>query len=274
MRTKIIAEIGYNHNGSIEIAKKLIDSVKKLSLWAVKFQKWDIDNFPESIKNRVRNSPNDYGLTYYEHRKYLEFSLDQLKELKKYANELGLQFICSGKDLKSIKQLVEQLNLKYIKIPSQRYYDNQIFKYLYNQRKLKRFKIMASTGMLNGNQIKKSRWKDRDGADVLMHCVSLYPAKLRECNLAWMLNVDYNGYSSHEDQGTAIKYAVCMGAEIIERHFTFDKNEKGSDHAISSDEKEMKRIIKEIKEVEEILGNGKRNLTDKEIELGKYYRSF
>lgn len=274
MKTKIICEIGYNHNGSVDNAKKLIEEAKKLNVFAVKFQKWDIEGFPIEIKNKTRNKPEiDYGLTYYEHRKYLEFDIDVLLKLKEFAENMELQFVCSGKDFVSLKQLVEA-GFEYIKIPSQRYHDNNIFHYLYKERIKKHFCIMASTGMLNGKQILKSRWKDKDGADVLFHCISLYPALLNQCNLAWMRNINYNGYSSHEIEGRAIKYAVCIGAKVIERHFTLDKNDKGSDHKISSDVKEMKRIIKEINEVEEILGDGKRNISEDEIKLGQYYRSF
>jgi sialic acid synthase SpsE len=271
MRAKIIAEIGYNHNGSMELAKKMIREIAKLKLWGVKFQKWDIDNFPDEIKNQIRNSEHDYAEKYYDHRKFLEFSIEQLAELKEYAEKKGLEFIVSGKDMNSLKELM-QLNLKFIKIPSQRYHDNNVFKYLYHERKKRGFYIMASTGMLNGKQIKKSRWIKE--ADILMHCISLYPAKLEHCNLNWMDKVDYNGYSSHEEGGKAIKYAICKGAQFIERHFTLDKNDKGSDHSMSSDVQEMKLIIKEIEDIEKILGDGKRNITPEEFKLGRYYRSF
>jgi sialic acid synthase SpsE len=271
MKTKIIAEIGYNHRGSIEQAKKLIDEAKKLNLWAVKFQKWDIESFPKHIKEKRRNSEHDYGETYYEHRKFLEFNIEQLQELKNYAEKKGLEFICSGKDFNSIKEIVK-LNLKFIKIPSQRYHNNQIFKFLFHERKKRNFLIMASTGMMTALQIKKSRWIEE--ADILMHCISVYPAELNQCNLGWMLKLPYTGYSSHEKEGKAIKYAVAMGIPVIERHFTLDKKDKGSDHKISSDVKEMKRIIKEIEEIELIKGNGRRNITEKELNLSKFYKSF
>jgi sialic acid synthase SpsE len=274
MRTKIIAEIGYNHNGSFEYAKKLIREVAKLGLWAVKFQKWDIEGFPEHIRDQVRSDEtHNYGETYYEHRKFLEFSIEQLAELKEYAEKKGLEFIVSGKDLQSLKDLME-LNLRFIKIPSQRYLDNEVFKFLYYERKKRRFYIMASTGMLRGKQIMKSRWTHKDGADVLMHCISQYPADLNLVNLAWMDRIAYNGYSSHEIDGKAIVYAICKGAQFIERHFTLDKSGKGSDHSISSDVAEMKRIIKDIEELEIMLGCGGRNISQNELELGKYYRSF
>lgn len=274
MRTKIIAEIGYNHNGSIDYAKKIIDEIAKLKLWAVKFQKWDVESFPDEIKNKKRNRPDiDYGETYYEHRKFLEFSVEQLEELKNYAENKGLEFWCSGKDINSVKDLM-RLNMRYVKLPSQRYFDNEIFKLLYSERMKRRFYIAVSTGMHTGNKIMKSRWMDTDGADIIMHCISQYPANLYDVNLAWMYGKKYNGYSSHEDGGKAIKYSICLGARYIERHFTLDKNDKGSDHKISSDIAEMKKIIKEIEEVERILGDGNRNITDKELELGKYYQSF
>jgi sialic acid synthase SpsE len=272
MRTKIIAEIGYNHNGSMDLAKQLIREAAKLGLWAVKFQKWNIEGFPENIKNQKRNTPDrDYGETYYEHRKILELSIEQLEELRNYTEKKGLIFIVSGKDLQSIKDLM-QLRLNYIKVPSQRYHDNNIFKYLFFNKIRMNFQIIVSTGMLIGPQIRKSRWIKC--ADILMHCISLYPAKLNQCNFAWMNLLPYNGYSSHEIKGKAIKYAVASGIKYIERHFTLNKEDKGSDHKISSDVKEMKNIIKEIKEVEEVLGDGKRNLSKEELELGKYYRSF
>jgi sialic acid synthase SpsE len=111
-------------------------------------------------------------------------------------------------------------------------------------------------------------------ADVLMHCISQYPAQLKQCNFAWMNLNPYNGYSSHEKNGDAIKFAVASGIKYIERHFTLDKKDKGSDHKMSSDIEEMQRIIKEIQIVEDILGDGKRNLSADELTLGKYYRSF
>jgi sialic acid synthase SpsE len=277
MHTKIIGEVGYNHQGEYDIAKQLIDEAAELGLWAVKFQKWTIDEFPEHIKKKSRNDKNSFGKNYYEHRKKLEFSIRQLKMLKNYAEKQGLEFMCSGKDFTAVKELVE-MGCKYIKLPSQRYKDNDIFKYLYRARGEKRFNILVSTGMNDGEEALRSRWIDC--ADVLFHCISLYPAKPKECELAfgrklWALRGGKSfGYSSHEDEGKAIKYAVAAGATYIERHITLDKTWKGTDHKLSSDVEEMKRIIKEIEEVEMILGDGKRRMTKKEKEYRAYYRSY
>jgi sialic acid synthase SpsE len=273
MRSKIIAELCYNHNGDISKAKELIKEAAKLKLWAVKFQKWDIEGFSDDVKNIKRNDPeHDFGNIYYEHRKSLEFSIEQLIELKEYTEKKGLVFICSGKDLFSCKQLIEELKVEWIKLPSQRYHNHDIWTYLHNKKKTHNFKVIVSTGMITGQQIKKSAWIKE--ADVFMHCISLYPAELRDCNIRWMKNLPYNGYSSHEVGGIAIKYAIANGAEYIERHFTLDKTDKGHDHIISSDPSDMKRIIAEIEEAELICGDGKRNITEKEIALGKHYKSF
>jgi sialic acid synthase SpsE len=279
MKTKIILEVGYNHNGSFELAKKMINEAKKLKVWGIKFQKWEVEEFPNKIKNIKRQSHNSYGKNYYEHRKYLEFNMDQMIELKEYAEKKGLEFVCSGKDFTSLKKLIEN-GIRHIKLPSQRYKDNAIFKYLYKERGQKGFNILVSEGMCLGKEVYNSRWIDC--ADVLFHCISLYPAQLNETHFEFMRRLfflrNYNnkacGYSSHEIDGKAIKYAVALGADYIERHFTLDKTDKGSDHKISSDPKEMRRIIKEIKEIEEILGDGTRPLSNKEWELREYYRSY
>lgn len=269
MQTKIIAELCYNHNGSIDIAKAMIDEAKELNLFGVKLQKWDIDSFPNEIKNQIRNDKHSFGKTYYEHRKALEFDIEQILELKDYAERMELSFICSGKDLNSIKLLVEY-GIDNIKLPSQRLLDNSIVEYLKPKRK--NLFIYASTGMHYEDEIKLSYWYKY--ADVIMHCVTDYPVKLNDCDIAFQNRMGYNGYSSHEFEGRAIKYAVVCGAEYIERHYTLDKTMKGADHIVSSDYIEMKRIIEEIKEAEMIMGNGKRDMDKNELINRKYYLGF
>ena len=265
MKTKIIAEIGYNHNGDFNIAKELIDQAKDLKLWAVKLQKWDVENIDNEKKIKIRNDKNSYGETYYDHRKFLEFSIGQILDLKQYAENQGLEFICSGKDFNSIK-LLDNNGIVNIKIPSQFFTDREIFNYLIDKGR----NIFCSSGMHTQEEIYMSQWIGK--ADVIMHCINCYPTNLNDCDLDFMRkNKFYNGYSSHEFEGRAIKYAVVSGAEYIERHFTFDKSAKGTDHFVSSDFDEMKRIITEIKEAEMILGSG-RQLNDNEIRNMKFYR--
>lgn len=267
MLTKMIAEICYNHQGSIETAKKMIDECANLGLWSVKFQKWDIESFPPEIKNKKRDDKHAFGATNYEHRKFLEFNIEQLKELKEYAESKGLVFMCSAKDFNSTKLLVEN-GFKYIKLPSQRYLDNKMFNYLMDHKGLF---ILVSTGMHTENEILSSRWPAY--AKVIMHCVSCYPVKDENADLGMIRKYPfYNGYSCHELTGNGVKYAVAMGCEYIERHFTLDKSMKGTDHKLSSDPEEMRNIINQIKEAE--LMTGMRRMTYEEKENMKYYRSF
>jgi sialic acid synthase SpsE len=269
MRTKVIAEIGYNHNGSIEKAIDLIDSAAALGVWAVKFQKWSIDKFPEWLKKQKRQPENSFGDTYYEHRKALEFSIEDHIILKERAKKKGLEYICSGKDFQAVCELVEGVGIEWLKLPSQRLGNNDIKKYLSNFD----IKTMISTGMSTEAEILSNDWIEK--ADAVFHCISLYPAQLSDCDFSWLReNNFYNGYSSHETEGRAVKYAVMLGCDYIERHFTLDKMDKGSDHVISSDEKEMKRIISEIEEAELILGAGGRRLSGNEEKIRDFYKNF
>lgn len=269
MKTNIILEMCYNHQGDVETAKKMIDEAFQLRVWAVKFQKWDIDSFPEEIKEQPRNDKHAFGDTYYEHREKLELSISELLMLKEYANKYGLLFICSAKDLKSLIQLTEA-GIKIIKLPSQRLIDGDMYRFLKNNRP---DTLIISTGMHYEDEIKKS--KILNIADIVMHCVTDYPANLNDCDIAYMRNSGiYNGYSSHEFEGRAIKYAVCAGASYIERHYTLDKTMKGADHISSSDYEEIKRIINEIKEAEMVMGSGKREMNKPELVNRKYYLNF
>jgi len=274
MKTKIILEIGYNHNGNMEIAKQMIDEAATLEVWAVKFQKWAVDELPKWIRNKERNPETSFGETYQEHREALEFSIDQLKELRYYAQDKGLEFICSGKDFASIKALVEDMQIEWLKLPSQRLNEDVIYEYLMDAQRERSFKVMVSTGMAKEEEILKSRWIG-SLCECIMHCVSLYPVPLEKCNIGFMAKHSFfNGYSSHEIGGHAVKYAVMLGAEYIERHFTLDKNMKGTDHKMSSDPAEMQRIIEEIQEAEMIRGNGNRVVSKEEIEVKKTYQEF
>lgn len=267
MKTKIFLELCCNHNGSIKIAKDLIEQAAELKVFGIKLQKRDIDGLEESVKNQPRNLSNSFGKNYYEHRKALEFSKSEIKELKSFAEERGLKFSCSAFDLQSAKDLVE-INCKWIKLPSQLLLNKEI--YIYLKDKID-FKVAVSTGMHDYNEIKKSDWYYN--ANIVYHCVSEYPAENLNLSSIKKLN-KINGYSSHEIAGRAIPYAVLMGLEYIERHFTYDKNAKGSDHKISSDYSEMKKIIEEIEYVEKILGSEDKVLSETELLNRKIYRGF
>jgi sialic acid synthase SpsE len=190
-------------------------------------------------------------------------------ELKEYTENQEMFFICSAKDLNSLKLLVES-GIEAIKVPSQRLLDKNMIDYIAPIRE--QLIILTASGMHYEEEIKDCYW--RGFSDVFMHCITDYPANLNDCDLSFMRKIGYNGYSSHEFEGRAIKYAVACGAEYIERHYTLDKTMKGADHIVSSDYKEMERIIEEIKEAEMIMGSGKRELNKNEENNRKFYRGF
>lgn len=272
MKTKVILEMGCNHNGDIEIAKKMIDEAEKLGVWAVKFQKRDVEAIPEKIKNKPRDLVNSYGTTYYTHRKALEFSMDIIKELKEYSKKKGLVFACSVFDLNSYNQ-IKDIGVEYIKLPSQLLLDTSF----HSKKCSRNHKIIVSTGMHDQEEILRSPWKQ--DADIVMHCISVYPCLSKNLNLntiellryEWLSEV---GYSSHDYHGHGIHAAVLCGAKYIERHFTLDNSMKGSDHStVSSDPVEMAYIMERIKTAETMKG-GKRELTQQEKMIRKTYRGF
>lgn len=271
---KLILETGCNHQGNINIAKDMIATARLLGVWGVKFQKRDIESIPDNVKIKPRSLDNSFGKNYYEHRKALEFSIEQMNILKKFTEKNGLKFVCSAFDSKSIDDLIS-INCKYIKLPSQLFSDENIRKQLC---KNKNYKILVSTGMHEWEEIQNNFWLNE--ADVIFHCISTYPAKLSEMNLDTIRNLkDITdakiGYSSHENEGMGIKFAVFAGATYIERHFTLNTEWKGSDHGtVSSDPDEIKRIISDIEWTGKLLGTQDRLCKLKERKVRKIYRGF
>lgn len=276
MKIKLILEMGCNHQGSIDIAREMIYLADKLGAWGVKFQKRDIESFPELLKRKKRDLKNSFGSNYYEHRKALEFSPLQVAELKETAIKTGLAFLCSAFDEKSVDDLVG-IDCDYIKLPSQLYSDKRLQKKLLNLQPESGFSIVVSTGMHTEDEIFTNPWVYK--ANILMHCISVYPiprdSYLSMCTLLKMQREREGlpcGYSSHSPAGEDIIKAVLCGAEYIERHFTLDKNMKGSDHGtVSSDYKEILEIKKDIESAERVLGEG-RGLSAEEETVKKIYR--
>lgn len=265
-KTKIILELGCNHQGNFDNALRMIDEAVKLGVWGIKFQKRDCDLIPKEIGATLRKPENSFGATYYEHRKVLEFSVDQIAELKAYAEKAGLKAVVTVFDLISMDQMI-RLGFEYIKLPSQ-FYSNyamnlQLFHGYSKTGKDFQFaqgntKIIVSTGMHTMRELEMWPWFDK--ADITMYCRSIYPCNLSDIDfqmareLKYKLNCSRFGYSSHDREGCAIPYMVLLGAEYIERHYTLNKEWKGSDHGtVSSDFAEMQRIIKQIEEMESIM---------------------
>jgi len=273
MTPKIIAEIGCNHKGDIEIAKEMIKiAAVYCKVDAVKFQK---RNPKELLTKEEYNAPhpnpiNSYGRTYGEHREYLEFTLEQHKELKKTCEEFGVEYSTSVWDMTSTREIVS-LNPKMIKIPSAMNINFNILDYICENYD---GEIHVSTGMTTKNEIdeivnyfvKKSRNKDV----VLYSCTSGYPVpyedvcllEIKRLKERYGREVKSIGFSGHHI-GIAIDIAAyTLGATWIERHFTLDRTWKGTDHAASLEPEDMRRLVRDLKNTEKALTYKEKDLLD------------
>ena len=257
-KTYIIAEIGLNHNGDIDIAKKLIDISAAAGCDAVKFQKRNPDIcVPEHQKSVMRDTP--WGkMTYLEYKYKVEFNKEQYDEIDFYCKSKGISWSASPWDLDSL-DFLNQYDVPFIKLPSAMITDTELLKAACKTGK----RIIISTGMSsesevdNACSILKSNLKDF----AVLHCNSTYPAPIEELNLSCIktLKEKYNcevGYSGHEFRlGTSVA-AVYLGASIIERHVTLDRTMWGSDHMASVEPQGLFKLVSGIRELEKSYGDG------------------
>ncbi|EDW84984.1 uncharacterized protein Dwil_GK14403 [Drosophila willistoni] len=247
----IIAEIGQNHQGSMDVAIKMIYEAKQAGCHCVKFQKSNLPSkFTRSALERDYKSKHSWGSTYGEHKEFLEFSYEQYRILQAYSQEISIDFTASAMDMHSLEFLAE-LKVPFIKIGSG---DANNFPLLEKAANLG-IPLVISTGMqsmLTVSKIVDIMDQANHKKYALMHCVSSYPTAPKDCNLQWIsiLKQRYPhliiGYSGHELGITITKAAVLLGAKIIERHFTLDKSQKGSDHRCSLEPNEFRSLIRSI----------------------------
>jgi N-acetylneuraminate synthase len=260
----IIAEIGCNHKGDIEIAKELIKVAKIFcNADAVKFQKrHNKELLTEAQYNQPHPNPiNSYGATYGAHREFLEFTLEQHNTLKLFCEDIGIDYSTSVWDLTSATEIVS-LNPKFIKIPSACNNNTKMLTYLCNNYK---GEIHISTGMTTKSEIEdlvsffnmKNRLKDL----VLYNCTSGYPVPFEDvCLLDINLlikkygkEVKHIGFSGHH-LGIAIDVAAyTLGANVIERHYTLDRTWKGTDHAASLEPMGLRKLSRDLRAVHKAL---------------------
>ncbi len=254
----VIAEIGINHNGDIEIAKKLIDEAKIAGADAVKFQKRTTkDILTKEGLDKPYNSPHAYAETYGAHRDKLEFGEAEYKELKKYCEEKGILFFASVWDEKS-SDFMEELGIDAYKIPSADTINIPLLEYVAKKGK----PMLLSTGMNTDEEIEASvrTVLAHNSKIIIFHCLSLYPSPEEKIQMNFMDTLREKfaplpvGYSGHEIDLLPTLVAVAKGAHIIERHFTLDKTMKGGDHAGSLIPSELKELVTSIRRIENILG--------------------
>ncbi len=275
-KTFIISEIGINHNGSIDIAKKMIQASKEAGADAVKFQKRTVELvYSKEQLAKPRMSP--FGSTEKEQKEGLEFDEKDYDEINKYCKENKIIWFASAWDLNSLKFL-DKYNLKYNKIASAMIVD-EIFLSEVAKRKKHTF---ISTGMSDFGIIDKAVniFKKNDCPFELMHCISAYPFEneIANLNMIQILKEKYKcnvGYSGHEKSGKLISLAsICMGSTSLERHLTLDRTMYGSDQAASITPIGFKSLVSDIRLLEKaIRGSEKKIILDIEKPVAKKLRS-
>jgi len=259
----IIAEAGVNHNGSIELAYKLIDAAKESGADAVKFQSFKADSLvsKSAAKAEYQTRTTDANETQYDMIKKLELSPGNHHSLINYCRKKEIQFLSSPFDLESIDMLVE-LGLDTFKIPSGEITNLPYLRKISNLKK----NVILSTGMADLNEISDAinvltdNGTEKEKITVL-HCNTEYPTPYEDVNLNAMLTIKtaFNVKVGYSDHTTGIEIpvaAVALGAEIIEKHFTLDKNMEGPDHKASLDPDELKKMVDAIRNIEKAMGDG------------------
>lgn len=268
-RVYIIAEAGVNHNGNINIAKRLVDVAKEAGADVVKFQTFQADSLASKYAQKAEYQfhTTDEKETQKEMLKKLELTYDMHVELIQYCKKVGIEFLSTPFDLESI-DLLEDIGMKLYKIPS-----GEITNLPY-LRKIGRLKktVILSSGMSTIEEIKEAVkiLKESGAAGIsVLHCNTQYPTPMEDVNLNAMNSIRKEvgisvGYSDHTEGIEVPVAAVAVGAEIIEKHFTLDKEMEGPDHKASLEPEELKAMVKAIRNIEKAMGNAEKKPTASE----------
>jgi sialic acid synthase len=274
----VIAEIGHNHQGDLEQCKELFQAAKYAGVDAVKLQKRDNRSlFTKEAYGRPYNNRNSYGETYGEHREFLEFGREQYLELKRYAEELKLDFFSTAFDIPSA-DFLEEIDLPAYKIASGDLKTIPLLKYVAALGK----PMIISTGGATLKYVKRAydAILPINSQLCIMQCTGGYPPAWEELNLRVIETLTKEfpkatiGFSSH-DSGIAMAVAGYMlGARIIEKHFTLNRANKGTDHAFSLEPTGMRKMVRDLRRLNVALGDGEKQLYDSEAApIGKMGKS-
>ena len=269
----ITAEIGINHNGDLNIAKKLIDGAVFAGANAVKFQKRTIEKvYTKEELDKPRESP--WGTTNREQKEGLEFGKKEFDEIDRYCKEKGIYWFASAWDLDS-QEFLRQYNCKFNKIASAMLTHKKLLEMIIDEKK----HTFISTGMSTMEEIEKvvKMFRDYNCPFELMHCNSTYPMKDEDANLSMIpvLSEHFKcnvGYSGHEVGLITTCAAVALGATSVERHITLDRSMYGSDQAASIEVMGFYRLVKYIRTVEVALGEPIKIVTKEEQNIKKKLR--
>jgi N-acetylneuraminate synthase len=271
----IIAEIGINHNGDLNIAKKLIDGAKSANCDAVKFQKRTIDIvYSKDELEKYRESP--WGTTTRQQKEGLEFTIDQYNEINKYCKSIGIEWFFSAWDTNS-QLLMQDFKCRFNKIASAMLGNKDLIKIIAKEKKY----TFISTGMSTLAEIDKivNIFNKEECEFELMHCNSTYPLENKDANLSTIKTLGQRygcriGYSGHE-KGRIVSFAAAMlGATSIERHITLDRTMYGSDQASSIEIDELIKLVKDIRSIPSIMGYNSKTITESEKIVRKKLRYY
>lgn len=273
-RCLIIAEAGVNHNGDVNLAYKLCRVAKEAGADVVKFQTWKTENIiTQNVAQAEYQKDNTGKLeSQFDMLKKLELTYDEFRKVKEYCDSIGITFASTADDPESLDFLIE-LGIPFIKIGSSEIGNVSYLRYMGS----KKLPVILSTGMssLADIDISVQALKEGGATDItLLHCTTSYPCAFENVNLNAMNTIKEAfkfpvGYSDHTLGNTVSIAAVAMGACVIEKHFTIDKNMYGPDHLASSSPEEFASLVKEIRNIEVSMGNGKKEATNVEKEISK-----
>lgn len=265
-RVFVIAEIGINHNGSVGVAKEMIKTAKNVGADAVKFQFIKADDFC---------SPDS---EYHKLFKEIELNKGEFKELQDFAKSHGIIMFTACSQIEGL-DFIENANFPLLKIGSPNITNIPLIKRMSKIPK----PVILSTGMSTIEEVREAAdiiKRKNPYPPILLHCISNYPAKFQEVNMKSVQTLDNEfpdslvGFSDHTTDSRAAITAVTLGAKVIEKHFTLDKNMDGHDHWFSADPAEFKKLVIDIRRTEEALGSGKKSPTEGEKKMVKYGRRY
>jgi len=263
----VIAEIGINHNGDIEIAKQLMDVAVETGCDAVKFQKRTPEIcVPEEQKSIPRDTP--WGtMTYFEYKKRIEFEQSEFEQIDTYAKKIGIDWFASPWDVPSV-DFLESFNVPCQKIASACLTDSELLSAVNKTETT----TILSTGMSSMPEIDKAVDLLNNVPLAIAQATSTYPAEASELNLRAIQTFAEKykvpvGYSGHERGLQVTIAAVALGAVFVERHITLDRSMWGTDHSASLEPEGLKRLVRDIRIIELALGDGKKKVYDSEIPI-------
>lgn len=281
-RVFIIAEAGVNHNGSLKLAKRLVDVAARTGCDAVKFQAFKAEKLAAKSAPKAEYQRRNTGRreSQFSMLKRLEMSHSDNTALARYCRQKGIMFMSTPFDEDSVDML-DMLGMKIFKIPSGEITNRPFIRHVASKRK----SIILSTGMSDLREVEKAvRWiketwpqSAKPGNIILLHCVSRYPAVMRDVNLLAMktmgsvFGLSY-GYSDHTLGIEVAVAAVGAGAVVIEKHFTLDRDMEGPDHRVSLEPRQLADMVKSIRNVEKAMGDGIKKPAKSELVIRKIVR--